>query len=289
MSILTAIQDAATELGLVAPTSVVAATTDLVAQQLLAFANRSGRALRNEFDWPQLEKEHTFTLSDGVDSYAMPGDFERFAFSTHWDRSNNWEMAGPISAQDWQTIKSGGLSVATFRRWRFKNFTTKQFYFADTPSSSDAGNTIVFEYYSTNWLRPKLWVTATAFAAGSWCFYNGNYYSTVAGGTTGATPPTHVTGSASDGTVAWVYSSAAYERAAADTDVSHIDENLLTLHIKWRYRQAKTLEGWEVMKADADAETQRLANANAGASPVNLNVGGRFQSDYYPRIPQTIG
>jgi lysophospholipase L1-like esterase len=59
-------------------------------------------------------------------------------------------------------------------------------------------------------LRPQLkgsipWVTGTAYAAGATVSNAGNVYVTIAGGTAGATPPTHITGSASDGTVAWVW------------------------------------------------------------------------------------
>ena len=165
MSLLTIIQDAANELGLVAPSSVVTATTDLVAQQLLAFANRTGKELRTEYEFPQLTKEYTFTLATDTASYVMPYDFDRFAFCTHWDRTNNWEMIGPISESDWQFLKSGVTTAGNRRRWRFKDSTTKQFYVDPTPTSSDNGTTLVFEYYSKNWIRPTLWVTATAFAA----------------------------------------------------------------------------------------------------------------------------
>lgn len=290
MTLLTCIQDAARELGLVAPSSVVTATTDLVAQQLLAAANRGGRELRTEYDWPQLTKEYTFTLTSGTASYAMPADFDRFAFSTHWDRSNSWEMAGPISEMDWQAIKSGVVTAPLRKRWRFKGYTTNQFFLADTPGADDDGNTMVFEYYTKNWLRPRLWAASTAYTSGEYAFYNGNYYTAGSSATSGSTPPTHTTGSASDGTITWTYVSTPYERATADTDVSHIDENLITLEIKWRYRAAKMLDGWEVMKMEADAAAHRLSGANRGATNINLNTG-RFARCAYdePETPETFG
>ncbi len=49
------------------------------------------------------------------------------------------------------------------------------------------------------------WVTATAVAASRWRTNAGNLYYTAAGGTTGATPPTHTSGTVTDGTVLWTY------------------------------------------------------------------------------------
>lgn len=49
------------------------------------------------------------------------------------------------------------------------------------------------------------WTTATVVGAGATRWYGFNKYTTVAGGTTGATPPTHVSGSVSDGGVTWNY------------------------------------------------------------------------------------
>lgn len=288
MSILTVIQDAAQELALVKPSSVVTATTDLVAQQLLAFANRTGIQLRSEYDWPQLTKEYTFTLVSGQAAYAMPGDFERFAHCTHWNRDTSWELVGPIDEAEWQYFKSSGLTSGYPRqRWRFKDATTNQFYLDPTPGAAADGDTCVFEYYRKNWIRPVLWTTATVFAASTYCFYNGNWYFTSAGGTTGATAPTHTSGSVADGVggVTWAYYSDPYERAAKDTDVCLLPENLITMGTKWRYRQMHNLEGWEVLRADFEAEARKLSSANRGAAPIDLNAGYKMRNLWYPHTP----
>lgn len=47
------------------------------------------------------------------------------------------------------------------------------------------------------------WITATVYAAGALSLNGGNAYTTAAGGTSGATAPTHTSGSASDGGVIW--------------------------------------------------------------------------------------
>jgi len=54
-------------------------------------------------------------------------------------------------------------------------------------------------------LGNAVWAGTTAFAAGAYCYYGLNIYYTSAGGTTGGTPPTHTSGSASDGAVTWTY------------------------------------------------------------------------------------
>jgi len=293
LSVLTVIQTAARELGLVPPSTVVANTGDIVAQQLLAFMNRAGQLMRSEVNWPKLEKEYTFTLTTSTASYAMPADFERFVYSTFWDRDSSWEMQGPIDAHEWQLIKSGVPTPAIYRRWRFKGLSTLQFFLADTPTSADNGTTLVFEYYTRNWIRPKTWAVTLVFAASTYCFYNGNYYYTSAGGTAGAggtvVPPTHTSGTTADGAsgIAWTYFADPYEKATADTDELNLDEQLIILDIKWRYRQAKGLDGWELMKADRDVALERFANFNRGAGPISLNAQRIVGSLPYPLSQDT--
>lgn len=49
------------------------------------------------------------------------------------------------------------------------------------------------------------WVTATVYAARAWVISSGNLYYSAAGGTSGATAPTHLDGSISDGSVQWQF------------------------------------------------------------------------------------
>lgn len=285
MSLLTIIQAAAVELALTSPTSVIG-NSDALVQQLLAHANREGKELRNKIDWPELTREYIFTLSTSTANYAMPGDFERFDFMSHWDRTNHWQIIGPLDSEDWQLRKSGITSNAPRIRWRFKGFQTNQFYLDPTPTSGQNGNTLVFEYQSKNWCRPRTWATSTSYAANSYTFYNGNYYSTVAGGTTGATPPTHTSSSASDGAVTWVYLSTPYEVFIADTDLSNLDENLIVYGVKWRFKEANGLD-WQNARAEYEAAVARLSSANRGAANLNMNSGRWLRALPYPFIPDS--
>lgn len=268
MSLLTIISNASLELGLEAPSNVVN-SSDLQVKQLLAQCNREGKELRNKFDWPQLSKEHSFTLSASTASYALPDDFERFIFCTHWDRSNHWEILGPLSAQEWQLRKSGIVTNAPRRRFRIKGYAANQFYLDPTPVAADAGETMVFEYQSKNWCRPQIWAAGLSISTNDYIFYDGNYYRATTSGTTGATPPTHTSSTASDGGVTWSYSDDAYESMAADTDVSHLDENLITLGIKWRFTQAKGLP-WEVYRSEYEAAFRRMSSDLRSAGSLSL-------------------
>lgn len=49
------------------------------------------------------------------------------------------------------------------------------------------------------------WITSTVYATNGWASNSGNVYFCVAGGTSGATAPTHTSGTVSDGTLDWTY------------------------------------------------------------------------------------
>jgi hypothetical protein len=202
--------------------------------------------MRDRHKWPQLTREHSFTTTASTNAYAMPGDFDRQVFATHWDQSNQWDLIGPVSPTYWQSRQSGIPSATPRTEFRVIGYTDTQFYVYPTPSSS--GDTFVFEYQSLNCIRPKTWVTSVAFSASDYCFYNGNFYWTAAGGTTGATPPTHTSGSASDGTVTWVYTDSQrtsatvatenyFDEVLNDEDVPLLDRTTLELGIKWRFME----------------------------------------------------
>ena len=53
--------------------------------------------------------------------------------------------------------------------------------------------------------RTTDWVTGTTYAIGQKVVNSGNTYVASSSGTAGATPPTHVSGDASDGSVSWIY------------------------------------------------------------------------------------
>lgn len=67
-----------------------------------------------DLDWADLRREHSFTTT-GVEYYTMPPDFDRIISGTIWDRTNDRQLAGPVSAEKWHAWFSGmsGLTGLT--------------------------------------------------------------------------------------------------------------------------------------------------------------------------------
>lgn len=244
-TILAICQQVANELAVPEPSSLIGSTNknDI---RLLAHANQTIREMRDRHKWPELTREHTFTTTASTASYALPADFDRHVFGTHWDRAQSWELIGPVDPMYWQWRQSGISTAVPRREFRVKGISDTQLFIYPTPDTSN--ETLVFEYQSLHCVRPKTWVTSTAFAAATYSFYNGNFYFTTAGGTTGATPPTHTSGSASDGTVTWIYTNSQmnssgvaiedyFDEFLNDADVPLLDRTTLELGIKWRFME----------------------------------------------------
>ena len=237
MSLLSMLQRVCNEVGLPEPTLVLS-STDRQMRQLLAITYRVGNDLR-ACAWPDMQKEYSFTLVNGQDAYPFPADYDFDISETHWNRSTTNSLIGPLSPSEWQSLKSGSItSSITNYQFRFKGSGTNQFFIDPTPTATNAGEILVFEYQSLNWIRPRTWTASTNFAAGSFCFNNGNLFRTVAGGTSGASAPTPAL--LNDGGVTWILVSV-YSAFSADTDEFLIDEELVGLGVQWNYLASKGL------------------------------------------------
>ena len=149
MSLLSIIQDAADEIGLSRPLSVLN-NADATVRTLLAYANREGKELARRHDWPVLNKLHQFTTAAGVEAYPLPADFDRIVNQTAWDRTNHWEVPGPLTPQEWQFRKSAIVSTGPWMRFRIRGNGADQFYLDPEPTGSFD---LVFEYQSRHWCR----------------------------------------------------------------------------------------------------------------------------------------
>lgn len=150
MSLLTVAQAVAEEVGLPTPGAIIS-TNDRTAKQLLRLINRSGRILAKK-NWAVLQKEDTFSTSNGTASYDLPSDFERLLDGTGWDRTTYWMLRGPLSPKEWQVRKSALVAAATLRsNFRIKPDTRVNKFFIDpTPTGVDS---LVFEYASDQWVK----------------------------------------------------------------------------------------------------------------------------------------
>ena len=240
MSITTVIQNVANEAGYTVESNIFT-STETTTKQLLAIAQRINRDIFEAYPWPKCYAAGSITLVSGQSSYALPAAFSNYQYETFWNQSTRWRVLGPISEQDYAQIQGYGLMPTIYQRFQIRGLSNNEVFISPTPGSS--GDILIFEYIADRSVVPRTWVTATAFGANSYCIYNGNYYVTTAGGTTGATAPTHTSGSVSDGGVTWTYYNGIYDQFRADTDTSIFQEKLLEQGILERFAQIHGLEG----------------------------------------------
>ena len=156
-AVLDIAKNAAVIAGMTEP-STLNATTNPDERILGVLLNRVGKRLarmRNSRGggWSVLTREHTFLTEDGVEEYAFPADFHSLVDGSVWDRDSYYEARGPLSPQQWQTIKSGLIeSVALTPRYRIRRSTAgtgRAFWVDPVPSQAE---TLVYEYISDAWL-----------------------------------------------------------------------------------------------------------------------------------------
>lgn len=240
MTLLTAVTNVANECGYSIDT-VAYASTDVTTKQLVAMAQRIADKMFRYHPWTKLRSAGTITLATSTASYALPSDFSYYHRDTFWNSSTNWRVLGPMTPQEYAEIVGSGRDLVSYQRFQLRGMANKRLYISPTPTSSDNGDTVIFEYIAARPIRPRTWTASLAVTSGSYIFYNGNYYTAGSSATTGATPPTHTSGSASDGVVTWTYYSGAYDRFLADTDEMVLSQSTLELGMLERFGGFKQL------------------------------------------------
>ncbi len=286
MTLLELIQQAARELKLQVPSTVIG-NTDPNIQQLLSFLELEGKELRREFNWPRLRKEVSFTLVDGTANYALPTDWDSFIQDTGWDQSNRYPLFGPYSAEEWQTIKRSGISSSLRKGFTIKGAADSEFYLDPTPSSSTAGQIVSLEYISRNWIRPVAWSSGGNVTLGDYVWNNGVMYEATSGGVFSASAPTHTTGSASNGTATLDVSTDLYETFSVDTDVPLLDQELLKLGAKVRFREDNGFDT-QALRFQYEAVKKRAKASAAGATAISLVAPTTPRRLGRANIPDTI-
>lgn len=262
MSIATVIQNVADEAGYTVESNVLT-STETTTKQLLAIANRINRNIFEAYPWPKCYATSSITLVAGQATYALPAAFSHYQYETFWNQSTRWRVLGPISEQDWAQIQGYGLLPTIYQRFQIRGLTNTELLISPTPQTS--GQVIIFEYIADRSVVPKTWTTSTSFAANAYCFYNGNYYQTTAGGTTGATAPTHTSGSVSDGGVTWTYYNGPYSSFLADTDTSIFQEKLVEQGVLERFAE---IHGLESIKPKFDVELHEEFSRTMGGKVI---------------------
>jgi hypothetical protein len=282
ISLLTFVGNLADELRLDAPTTVVGNTNRNVKTMVRAIYNVADDML-DKAEWPETRRTHSFDLVASTAAYAFPTDFNRMVFNTEWDEDEQWPIV-PMTSEEYQQFRCAMAAEPIHRRYMARGSGSAQFFLYPTPDTSDAGKTMSFEYVSDTWILPKTWVTGTVYAAASYVSYDGNIYLTSAGGTAGATAPTHTTGSASDGTVTWTYCTYHWPTFVADTDLILLPEDVLRLGARYYWRFLVGMGYADFKKEYEDAILQATTRKQSART---LSLGSRRYAHFmnYWNIP----
>ena len=234
MTLATIVTNVANEAGYTVDSNVTT-SNEVTTKQLRTMVQRVNREIGEKYLWPLLFASGSFTTVAGQASYQLPAAFSFYHYNTFWNQSTRWRLLGPMTEQEYAEILGYGLNTTVYQRFQIRGLSNSQILMSPTPDTS--GQIIIFEYVAERYARPATWVTGTLYAANAYTFYNGNYYQTSAGGTSGATPPTHTSGSVSDGGVTWTYYSGAYPDFIADTDVSVFNEKSVEQGVLERFAE----------------------------------------------------
>lgn len=244
-TILDLTKQALWDIGVSPPNSIIS-STDPNQLQIKSIVYSQARFLRSEREWPQQKKLHTFSTTASRSKYPLPTDFYAMSGDTAFDQTGRLPLTLPISDAQatfdkyYLQLVDEPFGVRTFGPDFNPSTSGGQFEVIPTPSST---LTFSFEYLTNRLFLPPHWTTSTEFAASTYCNANGNIYFTTAGGTTGATIPSHTSGSVSDGTVTWLYvTDQSYQTIILDTDFCIFDDALMSIGIQWRYKKAKGLD-----------------------------------------------
>lgn len=158
MSLLTICQRAAVAIGLPRP-SVIVGNSEPDAMELMEFANQEGEEAARRHNWQALQREQTFTsVATETQTGMVPADLERFINETFWNRTTRRRMIGPIDPQAWQAMKA--QTTTPIDNWFRRRGDDILIYPAPT-----AGQTLAFEYVSTQWCESAGGTGQAAFAA----------------------------------------------------------------------------------------------------------------------------
>jgi hypothetical protein len=216
MSLLTIVANACDRLSLTRPSAVVTSTDQLI-RQLYGLANAEGAALAKRGDWQALVAEWTFiTVAQAAQTNTpIPGDLRKFIPGSFFNRTTVRQLVGPVTPQQWQLYQARPAAAYVYLAFR-----ERQGDFLITPVPP-AGETIAYEYVSTNWAMSSAGQGKTSFTS--------------------------------------------------DDDTAALDEELLTLGLQWRFKQAKGLDYGEDMATYERAVASALGEDGASST---LNIGG---------------
>jgi hypothetical protein len=222
--------------------SNVIGSTDTTTKQMLALLQTVNQELMESYAWPGLMKAATVTLVASQAEYDVPADFSYYHYDTFWNQSSNWQMYGALTNQEYADIKGFAIDVTLPTKFIIRGLVNKKIEITPVPTASEAGQTIYYLYHSARYVRPRTWAAGQSVSSGDYTQYNNNFYISATTGTTGATPPTHTTGSASDGTVSWAFTDNPYQSFINNNDSPVLPQRILEQGLLEAYNDQKGLE-----------------------------------------------
>lgn len=325
MTLLSICQNAANNVGVGAPSSIIS-STDPGAVRLLQMARRTARSLALKANWVALTAEYVF-IANGTSDYTLPSDYRSLVADTLWDRSRYWQMRGALSPQDWQAYKSSVAGAASIeRRWRIRipsgGVAGEAAVFSIDPAigSTDTSSQFVFEYVSKNWCRSAttyslegitIGATGSAYVANDTLTLAGGTFTTAAtirvvsvtaGAITAAevlnpgvytarpTSPASVTGGTGTGATFAISTTTMPGQTladwAADTDTALLDEDLIELGVIWRLQQRLGL-AYAEEKDEYEREVDKAIARDGGTATLSLTPVDRMQFLGPWNVPET--
>lgn len=154
MTLLTIGQDVADDIGFAKPTTISGSSSDDDSRTLKRLINKVGVRLMKCFPWTVITKEQTFSgISGETQTDILPSDFNRFIPDAFWNRSANRVLTGPVSAPEWQGLKSRNYSEV------YTRFYKRGTSILVNPALG-GGESLAFEYVSKNWCTDSAGTTA---------------------------------------------------------------------------------------------------------------------------------
>ena len=160
MSLNTMLTQVCSRIGITAPTSFTS-SSDAQILQLIALANEEGQELAARYPWQAITIERTFAsvaaeIQGAITTLAGP-DFKYILNNIMWDRSLLRPVLGPLLPAQWQELKARNIT-GPWSQYRIRGGNV---LFIPIPA---VGDTIAFEYISTNWVTLNAGGTGLAWA-----------------------------------------------------------------------------------------------------------------------------
>lgn len=267
MSLLSSLTQIASKAGYKIDSAIIG-STDITTKQLLAFSQDVIREMCEEHPWPKLFKRGTVTTVASQATYALPADFSHYHYDTWWNQSNSWRMYGPLTPQEYAEIDGYGISALIEDAFQLRGITDSELTIVPTPSAS--GETLLFEYASKRYVRPRTWAAGQVVAAGDYTFYNGVYYTADNAGTTAGSSP------AADSGVTWSTYSGAYETFIADTDEPILSAKVFEYGVYERFAEQKEIAFQPRYRDELDREFNKTNPGRVLRADANIPAQYQF-------------